>query len=174
MLSPMIACIGFAMVALPPPPSGPKAMPEMVHEAEKDESMATEPPRAQVDRSTGLLSTDLDSAYLPDVVGGYVEVVAGSSSSTVSAEAQETLAEVATLMKERGGVDVWVTSVLTSDSPEEVREAALAVESVTRQLKALGVENVPYRIWHPDEERPAAPMNTIEVRVLPSVIRPVS
>jgi hypothetical protein len=171
MLTPLIACIGFAAVAQST--SGPKAMPEMMHEAERDDRLTTEPRRSG-ERPQGVLQYDLDSAYLPDVVGGYVEIVFGSDSSTIAAESEEVLREVATLIKERGKLDLWVTAQLQSSSRRERQQAAVAVEAVLRRLDELGIEQVPFRIWRPEEQRPPAPIDVLEIRVLTSAQRPIS
>jgi hypothetical protein len=127
-------------------------MPEMMHEAERD----------------------LDSAYLPDVVGGYVEIVFGTDSSTIAEESEEVLREVATLMKERGTLDLWVTAQLRSDSPRERQQTAVAIEAVIRRLDELGIQQVPFRIWNPEEQKPPAPIDVLEIRVLTSAQRPIS
>lgn len=171
MLAELIACIGFATVGAPP--SGPKAMPNMIHRPETYEQHAEEPPQL-ADEPGGLLQYDLDSAYLPDVVGGYLEIVVGSDSSTVAEESRELLLEVATLLKERPDLDVWVTASLANGSRALYRQTALAVEAVVSELRRLGIERVPFRIWRPDEYRPPNPLNTLEIRVLTSVERPVS
>jgi hypothetical protein len=173
MMASLMACIGFAAAAQTSP-SGPEAMPEMVHKPEQYDHMTTEP-RAVAEPPRGLLHYDLDSAYLPDVVGGYVEIVVGSDSSTVTAESQQVLREIATLLKERTEIDVWVTAELETDSQTEMRETALAVQAVAATIEALAEEeDVPYRIWQKDEQRPETPINVLEIRVMTSVAQPVS
>jgi hypothetical protein len=173
MLAPLIACIGFVAAGQVPQKSGPKAMPENVHKPERYDHLTTEPRRA-TERAQGILQYDLDSAYLPDVVGGYVEIVVGTDSSTITAESQEALREIATLLKERAEIGAWVTAQLETDSVEEMRETALAVESVVETLEGLGVGRVPYRIWRRDEQRPDQPLDVLEIRVLTSAAQPIS
>ena len=170
----VIASIGFAIAASPPPPSGPKAVPEDVVRPKKYEHLTQEPPGTAADQTKGILQYDLDSAYLPDVVGGYLTIDLTTASSTITAEQDELLRQTATFLKERADVGVWVTAVLTSDTPEEARQTALGVESVVSRLKGFDVGPVPYRIFHKGERRPPAPQNTLEVRVISSVNRPVS
>jgi hypothetical protein len=171
MLSSLLTCMSLAAVAAPP--SGPKAMPENVAKPERYDHLTTEP-RRSTERPQGLLQYDLDSAYLPDVVGGYVEVIAGSGTSTMAAESQEVLREVATLLKERAEIGVWVTAEVETDSAVEMRDTVLAVQSVIETLKDLGIENVPYRIWRKDERRPEQPLDVLEIRVTSSDTRPIT
>jgi hypothetical protein len=162
MIVEMVACIGFAVAGQSQ--SGPKAMPEMLHQPERDDRLTTEP-RPSRERPQGILQYDLDSTYLPDVVGGWIDIVVATDSSTIAAEADQMIREVATLIKERGGMGVWVTAQLTTDDPKERREAALAVEMIVRRLREFGIERVPFRIWNPEERRPSPPTDTLELRV---------
>src|SRR5687768_14292401 len=168
----VVACIGFT-AAGQTSPSGPKAMPENVHQPKRYDHMTAEP-RRSTERPQGALQYDLDSAYLPDVVGGYVEIVVGSDSSTITAESEEVLREIATLLKERSEIGVWVTAQLETDASRELRDTLISVETVVEKLRRMGVERVPFRSWRPEEKRPETPLDVLEIRVSSSANRPIS
>ena len=168
----VVACIGFTAVGQSPP-SGPKAMPEEIYQPKRYDHLTTEP-RHTNERPRGLFQYDLDSAYLPDAVGGYVEILVGADSSTVTEDSDEVLREIATLVKERNDIGLWVTAQLETNSPEERRNKLVAVETVVEQLQAMGIERVPFRIWRPEEKRPETPIDVLEIRVSTPGERPMS
>ena len=160
----VVACIGFTAVSQSPP-SGPKAMPEEIYQPKRYDHLTTEP-RHTNERPRGLFQYDLQAAYLPDTIGGYVDILVGSDSSTATEDSDEVLKEIATLVKERNDIGLWVTAQLETNSPDERRAKLVAVETVVEQLRGMGIEHVPFRIWRPEEKRAETPIDVLEIRVL--------